>query len=214
MKIVVSSAYAVNLILLSKIFNPQIFTLDRTIMNKTSIVKANRNAERGSPCLVPLSKLKYPMQWSFPNMIWRCQPPLGFQIALEHLLEKIYITITDVVGEKRINLAYPIQNLYSSKEVTVISMFGNNVQYQIVEPLKVLPITNEERQLPEWVFIFREINTSIVRKLITTSLDANDNIIKMISWHASQRWFLAWTNSTTLTTWKMEDSAMSYLGIL
>ena len=48
---------------------------------------------------------------------------LSFQVVLEHFLQKMYIMITDVVGEKRINLAYPIWNLDSS-------MFSNNIQYQ------------------------------------------------------------------------------------
>ena len=59
-----------------------------------------------------------------------------------------------------------------------ISMFSDNVQHQIREPLKVLLIMNEERQLPEGVFTDRELNTFIGRKLITTPLDANDNIVK------------------------------------
>ena len=50
----------------------------------------------------------------------------------------MYIMITDVVRKKRIDLAYPIQNLDSSKEVAVSIMFSNNIQYQIREPLKVL----------------------------------------------------------------------------
>ena len=58
----------------------------------------------------------------------------------------MYITITDVVGEKRrIDLAYLIQNLDSSKEVANVSMFSDNIQYQIKEPLKVMLITNEEK---------------------------------------------------------------------
>ena len=57
----------------------------------------------------------------------------------------MYITTTDIVGEKRIDLAYLIQNSDSSKEVGVVSMFSNNVQYQVKEPLKVLLIMNEER---------------------------------------------------------------------
>ena len=105
---------------------------------------------------------------------------------LEHFLEKMYITITDVVGEKRINLAYPIRNLYSSKEVAVVSMFSDNVQYQIREPLNVLPIMNNERQLPEGVFMDRELSASLGKKLITTPLDASDNLSKLISWHASR----------------------------
>ena len=83
---------------------------------------------------------------------------------------------TDIMGEKRIDLAYPIQNLDLIKEVVVVSMFSDNVHYQIREPLKVLLTTNEERQLQ--LFMDRELNTSIARKLITTPLDANDNIIK------------------------------------
>ena len=97
---------------------------------------------------------------------------LNFQIMLKHF--KMYITITDIVGERRINVAYLIQG----KEVAAISMFSDNVQYQIREPVKVLLIMKKERQLPEGVFMDRELNESIERKLITTPLDANDNIIK------------------------------------
>ena len=39
-------------------------------------------------------------------------------------------------------------------------------------------LTNKENQLPEGVFMDREINASVGRKLITTPLDANDNIVK------------------------------------
>ena len=58
---------------------------------------------------------------------------LSFWVVLEHFLQKMYIMITDILGEKRIDLAYPIQNLDSSKEVAIVSMFSNNVQYQIRE---------------------------------------------------------------------------------
>ena len=51
----------------------------------------------------------------------------------------MYGTITDIVGEKRINLAYPIWG----KEVAVVSKLSDNIQYQIKEPLKVT-LTNEE----------------------------------------------------------------------
>ena len=39
----------------------------------------------------------------------------------------MYITINDVIGEKTINLYYPIR---SGKEVAVIRMLSDNVQYQ------------------------------------------------------------------------------------
>ena len=38
--------------------------------------------------------------------------------------------ITDIVGQKRIDLAYPIR----SKEVAIVSMFSDNIQYEFTEP--------------------------------------------------------------------------------
>ena len=83
----------------------------------------------------------------------------------------MYITITDIVGEKRINLDYPIW----SKEVAIISMFSDNIQYKIKETLKVLLIMNEEKPM----LMSREINAFVGRKVITTLLDANDHFVKM-----------------------------------
>ena len=60
----------------------------------------------------------------------------------------MYITITVAVGEKRIDLA----SLIRGKEVAVVRMFSDNVQYQIKEPLKVMLLTNEEKWLLEGVF--------------------------------------------------------------
>ena len=45
--------------------------------------------------------------------------------------------------------------------------------------MKVLLIMSKERQLLEGVFTDRDLNASIGRKLITTPLDANNNITKI-----------------------------------
>ena len=45
----------------------------------------------------------------------------------------MYITINNIKGEKRIDLSYPIQNFDSDKEVAVIRMLSDNVQYQILK---------------------------------------------------------------------------------
>ena len=101
---------------------------------------------------------------------------LSFWVVLEHF--KVYITITDAVGQKRIDLAYLIRNLDQSKEVAIVSMFSDNIQNWIKEPLKkILLIMNEKKLLPEWVFTDRELNASTERKLINNPLDDNDNII-------------------------------------
>ena len=53
---------------------------------------------------------------------------LHFRIIPKHF--KMYIMITDIVGEKRIDLAY----LVRGKEVAVVSMFSDNIQYEFTEP--------------------------------------------------------------------------------
>ena len=40
----------------------------------------------------------------------------------------MYITVNDIIGEKRIDLDYPI---HSNKEVAVIKVLSYNVQYEI-----------------------------------------------------------------------------------
>ena len=41
----------------------------------------------------------------------------------------MYITINDVIGEKMIDLSYPIQNFDSSNEVAVVSMLDSAAPY-------------------------------------------------------------------------------------
>ena len=43
---------------------------------------------------------------------------------------KMYIKITDIIGKKRIDLDYSIWG----KEVAVVSIFGNNIRYELTEP--------------------------------------------------------------------------------
>ena len=45
----------------------------------------------------------------------------------------MYITINNIKGEKRIDLSYSIQNFDSDKEIAVIRMLSNNVQYQLLK---------------------------------------------------------------------------------
>ena len=42
----------------------------------------------------------------------------------------MYIMITDVMGEKRNDLAYPVRG----KDVAIITMFSDDVQYRIRDP--------------------------------------------------------------------------------
>ena len=58
----------------------------------------------------------------------------------------MYITVDDVIGEKMIDLSYPIQNFNSSKEVAVVSMFGDNIQYKVTETFNLKLIDNSENK--------------------------------------------------------------------
>ena len=62
----------------------------------------------------------------------------------------MYITINNVIGEKRIDLSYPIRNFDSSKEVAVINMFSNNVQYEIIKPHTIIDSISPGNE--KWIF--------------------------------------------------------------
>ena len=114
------------------------------------------------------------------------------------------------MGEKRIDLAYPIWG----KEVTVVSMFSDNIQYQIRKSLNLLLIMNEEKLLPKRKFMGRELSMFVGRKVTPPHWIPTEMLLKWTSWRAFRRLFSAWTNLTKLTTWKTETSTTCYLGIM
>ena len=58
----------------------------------------------------------------------------------------MYITINNIKGESRIDLSHSIQNFDSDKEVAVIRMLSNNVQYQTLKLCSVMdPISDTKR---------------------------------------------------------------------
>ena len=61
----------------------------------------------------------------------------------------MYITINNIKGENRIDLSYSIQNFDSDKEITVIRMLSDNVQYQIRKLCSVIdPISDAKKTIP------------------------------------------------------------------
>ena len=71
---------------------------------------------------------------------------------------KIYITINDIKGEKRIDLSYSIQNFDSSKEIAVIRMLSDNVKYEILKLDAVMdPISNTKKMIPSGTYASREL---------------------------------------------------------
>ena len=70
----------------------------------------------------------------------------------------MYITVNDIVGEKTIYTSYPI---YPVKEIMVISMLSDNVQYLLKEPVKVLLKTGKNVELSKGVYTDKELDALI-----------------------------------------------------
>ena len=67
----------------------------------------------------------------------------------------MYITINDVIGEKRIDLSYPI---HSNKEVAVITMLSDNIQYEIAKLRAIMdPISDTKKLIPSKTYPGREL---------------------------------------------------------
>ena len=57
-------------------------------------------------------------------------------------------------------------------------MFSDNIQYWIKKPVKAMLIMNEGKELQKETFMGRELNAFVGRKMITTLLDTNKNVVK------------------------------------
>ena len=66
----------------------------------------------------------------------------------------MYITINDIMGEKRIDLLYPIEG----KDIAVVSMLSGNVQYWLKVSIEVLLKTGNIFVLNKGAYTDRELN--------------------------------------------------------
>ena len=83
----------------------------------------------------------------------------------------MYITINEIIGEKRIDLSYPI---YSNKKIAVVSMLSNNVQYWLQESIDVLFKTGKKIVLNKGVYTDKELNSLIGTEMKSQMDDRND----------------------------------------
>ena len=99
----------------------------------------------------------------------------------------MYITINDIIGEKRIDLSYPIKG----KEIAVISMLSSNVQYWLQGSIKVLLKMGKKIVLNKGVYTDKELNSLIGTELKCQMLDSRDDVLRTNKLEKSQRWSLA-----------------------
>ena len=65
----------------------------------------------------------------------------------------MYITINDIKGEKRIDLSYPID---SDKEITVIIMLSDNIQYEVLKLHSIMD-SDSKKLIPRGTYTSREL---------------------------------------------------------
>ena len=87
----------------------------------------------------------------------------------------MYITINDVIGEKMIDLSYPI---HSKKEIAVVSMHISNSQILLHRSIEVLSVTGKKIVLNKGVYMDKELNSLIGTKLKSQMLDSRNDILR------------------------------------
>ena len=102
----------------------------------------------------------------------------------------MYITINDIIGEARIDLSYPIKGRDGSAEglcgpgvaqrpqITVVSMFSNNVHYWLQGTVKVLLKTGKKIVLNKAVYMDKELNALIGLELKLQMMDSRNDVLR------------------------------------
>ena len=88
----------------------------------------------------------------------------------------MYNTINNVIGEKTIDLFYHIG--CPIKEIVVMSMFGNNTQYEIKESFNLKLIGHGEKPILNGTYTLRELSAFVERGMIITYLNNHPQVIK------------------------------------
>ena len=91
------------------------------------------------------------------------------------MIIKMYITINNIKGEKRVDLSYSIQNFDSDKEIAVIRMLSDNVKYKILKVREVMdPISDTKKMIPKRAYADREL-ISMVEEIVELNQFEIDN---------------------------------------
>ena len=87
----------------------------------------------------------------------------------------MYFMINNIIGEKRIDLSYPIRNFDSSKKVAVIGMLSDNIQYEMIKPRTIINSISpgNEKWILSRTYAGREL-ISILEGMIELTQFVND----------------------------------------
>ena len=88
----------------------------------------------------------------------------------------MYITIKNSKGEKNINLDYPIKSLDATREIALVEVFIDAVEYSIKETIK--PDKISKLVIPAGIYKSRVLESFLANKIDMKSLNKNPNIIR------------------------------------
>ena len=92
----------------------------------------------------------------------------------------MYITINNIKGESRIDLSYSIQNFDSDKEIAVIRMLSDNVQYQRLKLRSVMdPISDTKKMVSNGTYASRELISILEVIIELNQFEIDDQVTKM-----------------------------------
>ena len=91
----------------------------------------------------------------------------------------MYITINDIIGEKTIDLSYPIHPTSErGMEIAVVSMHISNSQILLHRSIEVLLKTGKKIVLNKGVYMDKELNSQIGTDLKSQMLDSRKDILR------------------------------------
>ena len=90
----------------------------------------------------------------------------------------MYITINDIKGEKRIDLSYPIR---SGKEIAVIKVLSDNVQYKVTKSQSIVDYISPENEklILSGIYACRESISILGGMIELTQFGNDDRVFKM-----------------------------------
>ena len=86
--------------------------------------------------------------------------------------------INNIVGKKTIYLSYTICSFNPKKEIAVISMLSDNIQYGMTKPLGLKLIGGDEKQVLNKTYTSRELCALVEGETILTNLNNDPRIIR------------------------------------
>ena len=94
----------------------------------------------------------------------------------------MYIIINDIIGSKTIDLSYPIHPTAGQgearKEIAVVSMFSNNVQYWLQGSIEVLLKMGKKIVLNKGVYTDKELNSLTGMELRMQMIDSQEDVLR------------------------------------